>query len=224
MRILVAGNDPALGDVLQSGFGAENYAVDLALNGEAATSLALDGGYDAAILDLNLEEDASLNVLRDVRARRQQLPILILANATHLQGRVQALDLGADDLVLKPFAFAELSARIRALLRRHARAEETVLRVDDLELHRLQQTATRAGRKIDLTRKEFTLLEYLMRNAGKTVTRAEIRSNVWQLNFDTRTNIVDVYVSYLRNKVDAGPERRLIRTVRGAGYRLQPSN
>jgi DNA-binding response OmpR family regulator len=221
MRILVAENDPALGTILERGFGAENYAVDLTADSETAKSMARDRSYDAAILDLNLAPGDGLNMLRDVRSRQQQLPILILTSRTRAEEHVELLDSGADDLVLKPFAFAELSARVRALVRRGGRFDEATLRVDDLELSRVEHAVSRAGRKIRLTPKEFALLEYLMRNAGHSVTRAQIVEHVWNLSHDTLTNIVDVYVNYLRKKVDTGFERRLIRTVRGVGYRLE---
>ena len=221
MRILVAESDPALGTFLRRGFEAERYGVDLTADGEQAKSFARERKYEAAILDVQQPQDGGLEVLREVRARQPELPILILASRTRAEERAQMLDLGADDLVLKPFAFSELSARLRALLRRGTRAPETVLHVDDLELNRIDHTVKRAGRKIELTPKEFSLLEYMMRNAGTRVTRAQIIENVWNLNFDTMTNIVDVYVNYLRKKVDAISERKLIHTIRGVGYRLQ---
>src|SRR5580704_19606745 len=224
MRILVAENDPALARFLERGFDAEKYAVDLTTDQEEAKCLAQERNYDAAILDLNFPGPDSLDILRAVRARQQQLPILILTSRTRPEDRVQVLDLGAHDLVLKPFAFSELSARVRALLRRGNRAPETILRVDDLELSRVDHTVKRAGRKIELTPKEFALLEYLMRNAGAKVTRAQIIEHVWKLSFDTMTNVVDVYINYLRKKVDAASDRKLIHTIRGVGYQLKPDD
>jgi DNA-binding response OmpR family regulator len=222
MLILVAENDPALATFLERGFNAEQYAVDLAADGERATHLALSRSYGAAILDLNLPQQDELEVLKRIRAHCQDLPILILANQARPEERAQVLDLGADDLVLKPFAFSELSARVRALLRRGGRVADTVLRVDDLELNRVEHCVKRADRKIELTPKEFALLEYLMRNSGRRVTRAEIIEHVWNLNFDTMTNVVDVYINYVRKKVDASSDRKLIHTVRGVGYQLRP--
>lgn len=221
MLILVAENDPALGAFLDRGFNAEQYAVDLAADAERATQLALSRSYDAAILDLNFPQPDGLEVLRQIRATCQDLPILILANQARPEERARVLDLGADDLVLKPFAFSELSARVRALLRRGGRAADTVLRVDDLELNRVEHCVKRADKKIELTPKEFALLEYLMRNSGRRVTRAEIIEHVWNLNFDTMTNVVDVYINYVRKKVDAASERKLIHTIRGVGYQLR---
>lgn len=224
MLILVAENDAALGTFLERGFNADHYAVDLAADAEQATKLALAHKYDAAILDLNFPQADGLEVLRRIRAHCQDLPILILANQARPEERAQVLDLGADDLVLKPFAFSELSARVRALLRRGGRAPDAVLRVDDLELNRVEHCVKRAQKKIELTPKEFALLEYLMRNSGRRVTRAEIIEHVWNLNFDTMTNVVDVYINYVRKKVDAASERKLIHTIRGVGYQLRSPN
>jgi len=222
MRILVAESDFALGAFLEREFRAENYAVDRAVNAVEAKSLARERHYDAAILDLHLPENESVEALRCVRAAQEQLPILILASRGSAAEGARVLDLGADDLVLRPFAFAELSARVRAQLRRGGHYAETVLRVEDLELSRIEHSVMRAGRKIRLTPKEFSLLEYLMRNTGQRVTRMEIIQNVWNIPVDTMTNIVDVYINYLRKKVDAPCEHKLIHTVRGVGYQLQP--
>ncbi len=224
MRILVAESDIALGAFLEREFRAENYAVDLAQNANEAKSLVRDRHYDAAVLDLHLPEQDGLEVLRCVRSAQEQLPILILATRGRAEERVQVLDLGADDLVFKPFAFAELSARVRALVRRGGHYAETVLRVEDLELSRIEHSVKRGGKKIKLTPKEFALLEYLMRNTGQRVTRTEIIQHVWNLSFDTMTNVVDVYINYLRKKVDAPCEHKLIHTVRGVGYRLEARN
>lgn len=210
MRILVAEQDQALGTFLERSFDAENYQVDLAADGEAAKALADAQEYDAAIFDLNLTAQEGMDILRRIRSRRESLPILVLANRTKPEERAQALDLGADDLVVKPFAFSELSARVRAILRRGGRAPETVLRVNDLELNRVERTVNRAGRRIELTPKEFGLLEYLMRNAGQRVTRAQIIQHVWNLSFDTMTNVVDVYINYGLRIIDiAQADQRL---------------
>jgi DNA-binding response OmpR family regulator len=220
MRILVAENDAALGTFLSRSFDAENYTVDLTTSAEEAKLIAAQREYDAAILDLNLPDPGILDVLGQLRGSRPHLPILILAR-TRPEDRAQMLDLGADDIVLKPFAFAELSARVRALLRRGKRSPETMLCIDDLELSLVEHKVKRAGRAIELTPKEFSLLEYLMRNAGRQVTRAQIVQHVWNLSFDTMTNVVDVYINYLRKKVDAFSDQKLIHTIRGIGYRLQ---
>jgi len=223
MRLLVAENDASLAAFLCSGFGAEKYAVDLTHDGDTARDMVQKHNYDLALLDLNLSQAEGMEILQFFRNKRQQLPILILTSRNRPEERVQAYDLGADDLVLKPFSFAELSARVRALLRRGGRAQEALLRMDDLELNRVEHSVRRANRSIDLTPKEFGLLEYLMRNAGQRVTRTQIIENVWNLSFDTMTNIVDVYINYLRKKIDAGSEQKLIHTIRGIGYEIRPS-
>jgi two-component system, OmpR family, copper resistance phosphate regulon response regulator CusR len=224
MRILVAESDIALGLFLEREFRAENYAVDLAGDANEAKTLARERHYDAAVLDLNVPQSESYETLRCVRSAQEQLPILILATRGSAEESAQLLDLGADDLVVKPFAFSELSARVRAILRRGGHYPQTVLRVEDLELSRIDRSVKRAGKKIRLTPKEFALLEYLMRNSGQRVTRMEIIQHVWNLSFDTMTNVVDVYINYLRKKVDAPCEHKLIRTVRGVGYQLQARN
>jgi chemotaxis protein MotB len=185
MRLLVAENDPALATFLQESFDHEHYAVDLTHDSEEAKKWIEERDYDLAILDLNLARDESTQVLQCVRAKRRELPILVLSGQNRAEDRVQILDMGADDLVLKPFAFSELSARVRAVLRRGGRAVETVLCIEDLELNRVEHSVKRAGWAIELTPKEFGLLEYLMRNAGQHVTRAQIIEHVWNLSFDT---------------------------------------
>ena len=202
MRLLVAENDAALGIFLQRGFDAEHYAVDLSRDGEEVKSLLQEREYDLAILDLNLPQPEGLEILQHARASRRQLPILVLTSHNRLEDRVHVLDMGADDFVLKPFAFSELAARVRALLRRGDHGCERLLRVDSLEINRVEHSVKRAGKTIDLTPKEFSLLEYLMRHAGRQVTRAEIIQNVWNLSFDTMTNVVDVYINYSSAQVD----------------------
>lgn len=185
MRLLVAESDPALGTFLQRGFDAEHYAVDLTQDDEQARAMVQSRDYALAILDVQHSGDNGAELLRDVRAQRESLPILILTSQSRVQYRVYFLDTGADDFVLKPFAFSELSARVRALLRRGGRAQETILRIEDLELNRVERIVKRGGRNVELTPKEFALLEYLMRNAGQEVARAEIIRHVWHLSFDT---------------------------------------
>lgn len=166
MRLLIAENDPSLATFLNNGFGGEHYTVDVSSDGAGAQTMVQENEYDAAILDLNLPQAEGMEVLQKFRSERPQLPILILTSRNRPEERVQALDLGADDLVLKPFSFVELSARVRALLRRGGRAQQAMLRMDNLEVNRVEHSVRRANRSIDLTPKEFGLLEYLMRNEG----------------------------------------------------------
>ncbi len=221
MRILVVEDDAPLASFLRKGLEAEHYAVDLAPDGEEARWLACECEYDLMVLDLNLPKLDGFGVLGRVRPKRPSLPVLVLTGRSRLEDRVHVLDLGADDCLLKPFSFTELSARVRALLRRRPVSATTLLKVADLELDRVERTVRRAGKRIELTSKEFGLLEYLLRNAGHRITRNMIVEHVWNLSFDTGTNIVDVYINYLRKKVDEGFSPRLIHTVRGVGYELR---
>src|SRR6266550_1142233 len=220
MRILIAEDDTALASFVRKGLEAEHYAVDVSADGEQARALAGELDFDLVVLDLNLPRLDGVSILRFLRTRKPSMPILVLTGRTRVEDRVQCLDLGADDYLGKPFSFTELSARIRALMRRSHLPAESVLTVDDLKLDRVERRVERAGRRIELTSKEFALLEYLMRNAGRRITRAMIIEHVWNLSFDTCTNVVDVYVNYLRRKVDDGFGKRLIHTIRGVGYEL----
>jgi two-component system copper resistance phosphate regulon response regulator CusR len=195
MRILVVEDDAPLASFVKKGLEAEHYAVDVAPDGAEAQLRAIESDYDLLILDLNLPKVDGLDVLSALRPKKPSLPVLVLTARNRVEDRVQSLDTGADDCLIKPFSFTELSARVRALLRRGPRTIETKLRVGDLELDRMERRVERAGKNIDLTSKEFALLEYLMRNAGRRVTRAMIVEHVWNLSFDTTTNIVDVYIN-----------------------------
>ena len=220
MRVLIAEDDVALASFLRKGLEAEHYAVDVSHDGEQARAMAGELDYDLLMLDLNLPGVDGISVLRQTRAKKPRLPILIVTSRNRVEDRVQCLDLGADDYLGKPFSFSELSARVRALLRRSQSPATLVLTVDDLKMDRIERRVERAGKAIDLTSKEFALLEYLMLNAGRRLTRAMIIEHVWNLTFDSSTNVVDVYVNYLRRKVDDGFGKRLIHTVRGVGYEL----
>ena len=220
MRILVAEDDTALASFVKKGLESEHYAVDVSGDGEQARAMAGELDFDLVVLDLNLPRLDGVAILRFLRTRKPSMPILVLTGRTRVEDRVQCLDLGADDYLGKPFSFSELSARIRALMRRSHLPAESVLAVDDLKLDRVERRVERAGRRIELTSKEFCLLEYLMRNAGRRITRAMIIEHVWNLSFDTCTNVVDVYVNYLRRKVDDGYGKHLIHTIRGVGYEL----
>jgi DNA-binding response OmpR family regulator len=224
MRVLVVEDDKPVASFLRKGLEAENYAVDVAGDGKEAILMSDAYEYDLVMLDLGLPESDGITdgieVLKQVRAKRPSVPVLVLTGRSRVEDRVKGLDVGADDYLTKPFSYSELSARIRALLRRGARSVDSCLQVADLEINRIERTVKRADRRIDLTPKEFALLEYLMRNAGHRVTRAMIIEHVWNLSFDTMTNVVDVYINYLRRKVDEGHEVHLIRTIRGVGYQL----
>ena len=210
MRILVAEDDDALGGFVRRGLEAEHYAVDVSNNGVQVRLLAQDVPYDLLLLDLTLPQLDGMAVLRQVRVCKPTLPVLVLSARSRVEERVQCLDLGADDFLAKPFAFAELSARIRALLRRCHTESEAVLQVGDLRLDRLSRVVERAGRRIDLTAKEFALLEYLMKNAGRRITRSMIAEHVWSLSYDTASNLVDVYIAYFfRNQ----PQLDALRTI-----------
>jgi two-component system copper resistance phosphate regulon response regulator CusR len=197
MRVLIAEDDPALATFVRKGLEAEHYAVDVTHDGEQAKAMATELDYDLFMLDLNLPRLDGVTILRHLRPRKPSMPILVLTSRNRVEDRVQCLDLGADDYMGKPFSFAELSARIRALLRRSHLPAASVLTVQDLKLDRVERKVERGGRRIELTSKEFSLLEYLMLNAGRRVSRAMIIEHVWNLSFDTGTNVIDVYVNYL---------------------------
>jgi two-component system, OmpR family, copper resistance phosphate regulon response regulator CusR len=222
MRILIVEDDTALSSFIQKGLEAEHHAVDTANDGEQGRAMALELDYDLVVLDLNLPGVDGLSILRSVRQRKTSMPVMILTARGRVEDRVLCLDSGADDYLVKPFSFLELSARARALLRRSHLPSESLLTVRDLSLDRVQRKVERAGRNIELTTKEFALLEYLMRNAGRRLTRAMIIEHVWNLTFDSTTNVVDVYINYLRRKVDDGFSPSLIHTVRGVGYQMSP--
>jgi DNA-binding response OmpR family regulator len=220
MRILVAEDDAPLAEFLHQRLQQEQFAVQVVSNGTEAQRLASDQSYDLVILDLNHPGGDGLDVLRGIRLKRPDIPVMMVTGASMVEERVRGLDAGADDYVAKPFAFAELAARIRAVLRRGNRPARAMLQVDDLELDRVTHIVHRGGHAIELSPKEFALLEFLMRHAGQPVSRATIVEQVWKLNFDTMTNVVDVYINYLRRKVDSGYDRALIRTIRGIGYQI----
>jgi DNA-binding response OmpR family regulator len=218
MRILVAEDDAPLATFVAKAFNSEDHVTEVAANGEDALQRLQKTKYDLLILDLNLPVVSGSEVLAKVRGHDPDIPILILTATDEVAERVACLDAGADDYLTKPFSFSELSARIRAVLRRKNRPAHAVLKIADLELDYMQRSAHRAGRLIDLTPKEFALLEYFMRNPGRRITRNMIIEHVWKLSPDTMTNVIDVYVNYLRKKIDEGAKVKLIRTIRGVGY------
>lgn len=223
MRILVAENDVPLASFLCQKLEAEQYSVELVPGTPEAQRFISERSCDLALLDLALPCPAGVEVLRHIRASKPELPVVFLASFVNAEERARCLDAGADDLLSKPFAFAELAARIRAVLRRGAHAASTRLQVDDLVMDRLGHCVRRSGRVIDLSPKEFALLEFLMRHAGLPVSRSAIVEQVWRLNAETMTNVVDVYINYLRRKIDSGYDRALIRTIRGTGYQIGPN-
>jgi DNA-binding response OmpR family regulator len=220
MRILVAEDDAPLAEFLHQRLEQEQFAVQVVSNGAKAEQLASDQAYDLVILDLNLPGAGGLDVLRGIRSKKPDLPVVIVTGANLVEERVRGLDAGADDYVAKPFAFAELAARIRAVLRRGSRSARAILQIEDLQVDRVSHSVQRGSHNIELSPKEFALLEFLMRNEGQPVSRTTIVEQVWKLNFDTMTNVVDVYINYLRRKVDSGYDRALIRTIRGVGYQI----
>jgi DNA-binding response OmpR family regulator len=219
MRILVIEDDRKVASFIQTGLGQEGYAVDVLHDGADAGDQARTIDYDAVVLDLMLPGRSGFQVLRDIRARKPALPVIILTARDGVDDRVVGLDSGADDYMSKPFALAELSARLRVGLRRGA-ARENRLRLADLEVDTITRSVRRAGRRVDLTPKEYALLEYLMRNSGRPITKSLIIEHVWDIHFDSVSNVVEVHVNALRNKIDRGFSPPLIHTVRGVGYML----
>lgn len=215
MRFLVAEDNQALGTFLQRGLEADGHEVRLAADGQAAMDRFLEETPDLAILDLNMPRLDGTEVLRFLRSVTEDLPILILSARSEMETRLKCFDLGADDCMLKPFALAELRARVRALLRRR-RDASLVLRHGLLELNRVDRSVSYGGRDVTLTGKEFALLEYLLLNRGRAVSRATLLAEVWKIQAGASTNVVDVYVNYLRRKLGAGEP--LIQTIRGEGY------
>ena len=222
MRILVAEDDQVIAEFVAQGLREAGYAVDVASTGTDAIRKAFEGGYDAAVMDVMLPGLDGLSVIEQLRARRQQMPVLILSARHSVDDRVKGLQAGGDDYLTKPFAFAELLARLQALLRRAGgAAEPTRLTVGDLTLDLLSRRVERAALPLDLRPREFALLEYLMRHPGRVLSKTMILSHVWGYSFDPGTNVVDVLVSRLRDKVDEGFDTKMIHTVRGAGYVLK---
>jgi DNA-binding response OmpR family regulator len=220
--ILVVEDERRLAQVIRKVLEEEGHTTDLAYDGEDGLAMAMDGSHDVIVLDILLPGMDGLEVCRALRANRVDTPVLLLTALDAVEDRVRGLDAGADDYLPKPFAFQELLARLRALGRRRVQAREPdQLQVGDLVLDLRRRRAQRAGKAIELSPKEFALLEFLMRNEGRVVTRTQILDHVWGYDYSPDSNLVDVYVTYLRRKVDRGHDRNLIRTVRGAGYALE---
>ncbi|MCK0506591.1 heavy metal response regulator transcription factor [Aromatoleum anaerobium] len=221
MKILIVEDEPKTGDYLRQGLAEAGFVVDLARDGLDGLHLALDGDYDLIVLDVMLPSLDGWGVLQTVRRSGRDMPVLFLTARDQVEDRVRGLELGADDYLVKPFAFSELLARVRTLLRRGKAKEPEIYSAGDLELDLLRRRVTRAGVKVDLTSKEFALLELLLRRQGEVLPRSLIASQVWDMNFDSDTNVIEVAVRRLRAKVDDPFEPKLIRTVRGMGYVLE---
>ncbi len=219
MRILIVEDEHRVATFLQKGFEAEAFAVDIALNGNNGYAMGLGETYDAIILDVMLPGKDGLSILRDLRAEGVKTPVLMLTARNELEHRVEGLNLGADDYLPKPFAFSEVLARVRALLRRaSADGANPSLMIADLRIDSLSRKVRRGDRDITLTNKEFQLLEYLLRNKGRVLSRVILTEHIWDMHFDSDTNIVDVLINRLRRKIDDGSDLKLIHTVRGVGY------
>jgi DNA-binding response OmpR family regulator len=221
MRVLVVEDERRLAGIIKRGLQEEGYAVDNAYDGEEAQYMAENTRYDAMVLDIMLPRKDGISVCRDLRARNITTPILMLTAKDTLDDRIKGLDSGADDYQVKPFAFSELLARVRALMRREALPKSQKLRVGDLVMDTLTREIRRGERKVELTTKEYSLLEYFMRHPNVVLTRTMLEENIWDYSFDGVSNIVDVYVRRLRQKLEAAGESGLIETIRGAGYRLR---
>ncbi len=221
MRILLVEDDARVASFIRRGLREENYAVDLAKDGEEALFMAQTNEYDLVILDLLLPKKCGLEVLRTLREERVNIPVLILTAKDEMEDKVRGLDAGADDYLTKPFGFEELLARVRALIRRRGDLTPTVLKAADLELDALRHRARRSGRELDLTNRELALLEFLLRHPNRVVTRTMLAEHVWEQDFDSLSNVIDVHIARLRQKIDKGFSPKLLQTVRGRGYLLQ---
>ena len=221
MRLLVVEDNPDLGPQLEQGLREHGYAVDLVTDGQRGLDYAIHGVYDLLVLDRMLPGRDGLDILRRLRAAQVRTPAIFLTAKNAVADRVEGLDAGADDYLVKPFSFAELVARIRVVLRRGPEVVPSLLRVADLALDPATHQVERGGQRIELSAKQFTLLHYLMRHAGQVVSRVMIQEHVWNYEFDGLTNVVDVHINRLRNRVDRGFDRPLIHTLRGVGYVLR---
>ena len=222
MRILVVEDEPAIADFIVRGLTEHGYAVDRAVDGARALDILAVGTFDVVVLDVMLPEVDGLDVCRRMRRNGIRTPVLMLTARDTIEDRVRGLDTGADDYLVKPFAFEELVARVRALSRREPSVKDAILRVCDLELDTTTRRANRRGRHIALTSKEYALLEYLMRNPQHVLTRTMISERVWNYDAYNVANVIDVYIGHLRRKIDDGEDVKLIQTVRGAGYTISP--
>ncbi len=221
MRILVVEDEKKVAGFIKKGLEEETYAVDVAVDGEEGFAMAEANQYDLIVLDLMLPKIDGLEVLTRCREKKISTPIILLTAKDSVEDKVTGLNKGADDYLTKPFAFSELLARIRSLLRRGQGETKTVLSLADLSLDMVSHKVNRNGEEIELTGKEYSLLEYFIRNQGKVLTRTMIAEHVWDYNFDTFTNVIDVYINHLRKKIDKDHPKKLLHTLRGVGYVLK---
>jgi len=223
MRILVVEDEKRIADFVARGLKEEHYAVDIAYDGEQGLYLAEINAYDLMIFDIMLPKFEGVEICRQLRAKKINTPILMLTARAAVKDKVAGLNAGADDYLTKPFSFEELLARVKVLLRRPTTNKTSVLKVDDLELNQLSHEVKRAGKVMVLTSKEFSLLEYFMLNQAQVISRSMISEHVWNEQFDSMTNVIDVHIRNLRNKIDEGFKKKLIHTLRGSGYMLKKS-
>lgn len=224
MRILVAEDERLLRNIIEKRLKEDGYSVDACCDGEEASDYMTVGQYDCVILDIMMPKKDGLCVLKDMRSQGNKTPVILLTAKDSISDRVAGLDAGADDYVVKPFSAEELLARVRAMLRRQSEVKTVKLNIADLEMDTVSRRVTRGGSVIDLTAKEYALLEYFLRNQGNILTRGQIIEHIWNFDFDCDSNIVDVYVRYLRRKIDRHFEPKLIHTVRGSGYVMRKSS
>lgn len=221
MKVLVVEDEKKIAAFVRKGLEAAGLVVEHAANGNDGYTMATTRPYDALVLDIMLPGRDGLSILRNLRERKLPLPVILLTARSELNERLEGLNLGADDYLTKPFHIAELIARLHAVTRRATGASQSILSVGDLTMNLLTRNVQRAGREIELTTREFSLLEHLMRSPGRVLTRVEICERVWDYNFDPGTNLVDVYIQRLRKKVDGESPVKLIETIRGVGYRMR---
>ncbi len=218
MRVLLVEDEKKVASFIKKGLEEHGYAVDLASDGKTGLAMALDQIHDLLILDINLPEIDGLTVLSQIRGKKAVTPVLLLTVRATIEDKVIGLDTGADDYLSKPFSFEELLARVRALLRRHSESKSPVLSLADLSLDPASRQVFRGGNRIELTSKEFAILEYFLRNVGRVLTRSMIINHAWDYDYEAETNVVDVYIAYLRKKIDAPYHPKLLHTIRGTGY------
>ncbi len=223
MKILVVEDEKKVAAFIKKGLEEDRYIVEVAFDGDKGGELASQGSFDLIILDILMPKKDGLTVLKELRAQHIATPVLMITAKGSVDDKVKGLDTGADDYLVKPFAIAELLARVRSLLRRGGTEKSTALTVADLSLDLVSHKAMRGKNLIELTGKEYTLLEYFMRNTNKVLSRTIISEHIWNYNFDTGTNIIDVYINHLRNKIDGDFDKKLIHTVRGVGYMMKAS-